>query len=41
VEAVTILFAAGLMLYVGGWLLLRQDPKAPGIFAKAWGATGS
>lgn len=27
-EAVTILCAAALMLYVGGWLLLRQDPRA-------------
>ena len=27
-EAVIILFAAALMLYVSGWLLLRQDPKA-------------
>ncbi|MCC6780267.1 MAG: FTR1 family protein [Hyphomicrobiales bacterium] len=28
VEAVIILCAAALMLYVSGWLLLRQDPKA-------------
>ena len=27
-EGVTILAAATLMLYVSGWLLLRQDPKA-------------
>ena len=27
-EGVTILVAAALMLYVSGWLLLRQDPKA-------------
>jgi high-affinity iron transporter len=27
-EGVTILAAAALMLYVSGWLLLRQDPKA-------------
>src|SRR5215211_8410575 len=28
VEGVVILLAAALMLYVSGWLLLRQDPKA-------------
>ncbi len=28
VEAVVILFAAALMLYVSGWLMLRQDPRA-------------
>ena len=28
VEGVVILIAAGLMLYVSGWLLLRQDPRA-------------
>lgn len=28
VEGVTILIAAVLMLYVSGWLLLRQDPRA-------------
>jgi high-affinity iron transporter len=28
VEAVVILAAAGLMLYVSGWLLVRQDPRA-------------
>lgn len=27
-EGVTILLAAALMLYVSGWLLLRQDPRA-------------
>src|SRR5437016_9463559 len=27
-EGVIILFAAALMLYVSGWLLLRQDPRA-------------
>jgi high-affinity iron transporter len=27
-EAVVILFAAALMLYVSGWLFLRQDPRA-------------
>lgn len=27
-EAGTILFAAALMLYVSGWLMLRQDPRA-------------
>jgi len=27
-EGVTILAAAALMLYVSGWLLLRQDPRA-------------
>lgn len=27
-EAVIMLVAAGLMLYVSGWLFLRQDPKA-------------
>jgi high-affinity iron transporter len=27
-EGVTILIAAALMLYVSGWLLLRQDPRA-------------
>lgn len=27
-EAVVILFAAALMLYVSGWLLVRQDPRA-------------
>jgi high-affinity iron transporter len=26
-EAVVILFAAGLMLYVSGWLLAKQDPR--------------
>ena len=28
VEGVVILTAAALMLYVSGWLLLRQDPRA-------------
>ena len=28
VEAVVILAAAALMLYVSGWLLVRQDPRA-------------
>ena len=28
VEGVTILAAAALMLYVSGWLILRQDPRA-------------
>jgi high-affinity iron transporter len=28
IEAVVILAAAGLMLYVSGWLLIRQDPRA-------------
>lgn len=27
-EGVTILIAAGLMIYVSGWLMLRQDPRA-------------
>jgi high-affinity iron transporter len=27
-EAVVILIAAGLMLYVSGWLMVRQDPRA-------------
>jgi high-affinity iron transporter len=27
IEAVTMLVAAGLMFYMSGWLLLRQDPK--------------
>src|SRR5262245_40481977 len=27
-EAVVILAAAALMLYVSGWLLIRQDPRA-------------
>src|SRR3954453_1364271 len=27
-EAIVILFAAALMLYVSGWLFLRQDPRA-------------
>jgi high-affinity iron transporter len=33
-EGVTILFAAALMLYVSGWLLVRQDPKAWQAFLK-------
>jgi high-affinity iron transporter len=28
VEGVTMLVAAGLMLYVSGWLMVRQDPRA-------------
>jgi high-affinity iron transporter len=35
VEAVVILCAAALMLYVSGWLLLRQDPKAWQSFLQA------
>jgi high-affinity iron transporter len=27
-EAVVILFAAGLMLYVSGWLMVKQDPRS-------------
>ena len=34
-EAVIILFAAALMLYVSGWLMLRQDPRAWQGFLKA------
>jgi high-affinity iron transporter len=34
-EGVTILGAAALMLYVSGWLLLRQDPRAWQQFLKA------
>jgi high-affinity iron transporter len=28
IEAIVILFAAGLMFYVSGWLYLKQDPRA-------------
>lgn len=33
-EGVIMLFAAALMLYVSGWLLLRQDPRAWQAFLK-------
>lgn len=28
IEGITIFIAAGLMIYVSGWLMLRQDPRA-------------
>jgi len=34
-EGVTILAAAALMLYVSGWLLLRQDPRSWQQFLRA------
>lgn len=36
-EAVVILFAAGLMFYVSGWLYLKQDPRAWQAYLQAHG----